>query len=220
MPRAMTSAMRSALEADVVRPVLLVQLDIPTGTVRATSAAMALTWDSHTWSGGARFLGVNSIDEATRPQAAAAAVQFGGLDTAFVSQIMDDHYQGEPAYVWLACLDDALQVIADPVLIFAGAMDEPTIEIGETATVTIGLENSWADWSRPRIRRYNDADQQAAYPGDKGLQYVEQTEYMEIAWGTYKGPPAPPPGFIEKGVRGFGNAVNQIGDQIADLFGW
>jgi hypothetical protein len=220
MPRSITTAMRNALAADVVRPVLLVRLEIPTGTVRATSAPMALTWDSQTWMGGARFLGLNSIDETTKPQAATVAVQFSGLDTAFVSQIMEDTYQNEPAYVWLACLDSALQVVADPILIFAGSMDEPTIEVGETAVVTVGLENVWADWSRPRVRRYNDADQQAAFPGDKGLQFVEQTEYMEISWGTYKGPPAPPPGFIEKGVRGFGNAVNQIGDQIADLFGW
>jgi hypothetical protein len=43
-------------------------------------------------------------------------------------------------------------------------------------------------------------------------------------WGTFKGPPAPTPSFIQKGMTGFFNAVNQVGNQIgdaiADVFGW
>jgi len=39
------------------------------------------------------------------------------------------------------------------------------------------------DWERPRIRRYNNADQQVAFTGDKGFEFVPQMVEKELIWG-------------------------------------
>ena len=58
------------------------------------------------------------------------------------------------------------------------------ILLGSTQSeVLLTAENRLADWDRPRIRRYNDADQQSEYPGDLGMQFAEQMVNKTILWG-------------------------------------
>ena len=57
------------------------------------------------------------------------------------------------------------------------------IEAGETATISISVESRLVDWERPRVHRYTNADQQIAYPGDKGLEFVAQMVEKELVWG-------------------------------------
>ena len=191
MTRALTSAAQTAITSSHVPLCVFVELEFPSGTLRFTNAGHAITWDSVSWLGAGNLAQVEPITEIASPQAAALNVRFSGLDPAYVSAILDDHYQGNAGRIWVAPLDDAMQPVLDPILMFSGRMDEPTIELGETATITLALENRWADWDRPRIRRFNDADQQAEYPGDKGFEYAEAMETADLSWGLYKGPAAP-----------------------------
>ena len=72
-------------------------------------------------------------------------------------------------------------------MIFDGRMD--TIEIvdgGPTATITMKVENRLRDLERARVRRYTDADQQARFPGDSGLEYVLALQEIDIPWGRPK----------------------------------
>jgi hypothetical protein len=40
-----------------------------------------------------------------------------------------------------------------------------------------------AAWDRAQGLRYNNATQQSLYPGDRGLEYVEQSTDKQIYWG-------------------------------------
>jgi hypothetical protein len=199
VPRTITSGMSSALAGDSVMLVVLVQLDLPDGMLRVNTSGVTVTWSGNDWIGAGAITALQPIDESVSPQAAALAIQFSGLQPTLVEQIMVDHYQGRPATVWLAALDGSA-VIADPVQVFAGFIDEPTIELGQTATVTLTLENEWARWERAPDLLYTDAEQQAEFPGDTGFRYVEALENLEISWGQYKGPAAPRIN-IPKGVK-------------------
>jgi hypothetical protein len=55
--------------------------------------------------------------------------------------------------------------------------------LNAAASVVKNLESRLVDWERARVRRYNDADQQAEYPGDLGLQFVEQMVEKQLIWG-------------------------------------
>ena len=74
--------------------------------------------------------------------------------------------------------------VGDPQIIFSGRIDNLQIAFGETAEIVCNLENRLADWLRPRIRRYTDADQKDLYPGDRGLEYVAAAVDKEIVWGV------------------------------------
>ena len=74
-------------------------------------------------------------------------------------------------------------LIADPVEIFKGRVNQMNIEAGETATISLTVESRLVDWERPRVSRYNNADQQVAFSGDKGFEFVPPMVEKELIWG-------------------------------------
>ena len=76
---------------------------------------------------------------------------------------------------------DAAAIAADPIGPFLFKMDQLTYQLGQTATIRLTAESRLADWQRPRVRRYNNADHQVLYPNDKFFEHVEkQVEVVHI----------------------------------------
>ncbi len=190
MARTITTAMTNALAASHADLVVLVELDLPDGMLRVNTSGVTVAWNGFNWIGAGSITALQPVEESVSPQAAALALQFSGIDPAFVQQIMVDHYQGRPATIYLAALSGSA-VVVDPIQVFAGFIDEPSVELGTSATITLTLENEWARWERAPDLLYTDAEQQAEYPGDTGFRYMEALENLEISWGQYKGPAAP-----------------------------
>ena len=103
------------------------------------------------------------------------------------------------------------------MLVSSGRMDEPEITIGDTATIAIRLETRWADFDRPRIRRYSHADQFAAHVNDYLFLYVDRMESATFTWGTIHGPERPKAPVL---VRKVSRLVSDVGDFIGNIFGW
>jgi hypothetical protein len=206
--RSLVSATESALTASHVPLCVFVEMVFPSGTLRFTNAAHSMEWDGLTWLGAGRVARVEPITEVASPQAAALNVQFSGIDPAYVTAILGDHYQGNPARIWIATLDEQMRIEGEPVLVFYGRMDEPIVTVGRTAEIQLALENRFADWDRPRLRMHTDADQQSRNPGDKFFEYVASTESASIVWGTYRAPVKPK------------DPITRIGDWFANVFGW
>ena len=156
-------------EKEVVRPILLAWLDFLSGTTRLWSGVGDLTWDSQVWKGIGTLGRVSTVEETLELRAAGMSLQLS------------------KAKVYLGFLEADRALVSDPVIIFDGRMD--TIEIVDgapTATVTLMVESRLRDLERARTRRYTDADQQARYPNDKGLEYVPSLQEIDIPWGRAK----------------------------------
>jgi len=77
---------------------------------------------------------------------------------------------------------DAVVVVPDPIGPFLFKMDQLTYQLGRTATIRLTAESRLADWSRPRVRRYNNADHQVLHPGDKFFEHVEKQVEAVHLW--------------------------------------
>lgn len=184
MSRDLTVAADAAFQAAHVPLCVLVELDWPSGVVRVTNAGHSLSWDGHTWDGIGAFGGIDPIEESGDvAKINGLALRLSGIPTSVVAAVRSDNVQGRSVKVWLAPLTAAHTFIADPVLVFSGRLDTMSIEVGATATVTVTAESRMADWDRPRVRRYNNADQQLDYPADTGLRYVEALTEKTVVWG-------------------------------------
>lgn len=185
MSRALTSGVAAAIAGGHVPLVMLVELESSSGWLRVNSSAIAISWGGYTWHGAGRVLSVEPIEETGDvSKVPGMSIRLSGIDPAHIDRALDDHYQGRAANLYLAALNSDHVVIVDPVLVWAGRMDTMTLEIGQTATVVVTAESRLADWDRPRIRRYNSADQQATYATDKGFEYVEEMVEKQLVWGT------------------------------------
>lgn len=185
MSRTLTTAVATATEAEVCSFVIFVELDFASGFVRACNANVSLDWNSYTWSGVGNLGSIQTIEEVADLEAKGVSLQLSGIPSAMISRALGEHYQGRSCKIWVAPLDPTNHTaIPDPVLVFSGRMDTMQIELGEQARISVTAESRLADWDRPRIRRFNNADQKTEYVTDSGFEFVEQMVEKEIRWGS------------------------------------
>lgn len=188
MTRDINAATEAASSADVIQPILFVKLAFDSGDVNFHSGIGPITWDGDTYTGAGRFGSINRVDEDSELSRTPITLNLSGLQSGstseLVSALLNEHYQGRTATVYLGYLDTTTGVLVDdPIIIYRGLMDTPAFDQGETLSISLNIESRFSRWDSPLVRRYNNADQQALYPGDTGLQFVEATTEKQIVWG-------------------------------------
>jgi len=184
MSRTLTSGMQTAVTADLVRPITLVQCAFDSGNLNLWSGIGDLTVDSVDYVGAGSLLSIGEITESAELSANGITVTLSGVTSPLITKARDEDYQGRELKVLLGAMDASNGVISDPVVIFSGFMDVMTInESGETATIQVTVENRLIEFEKTRIRRYTAEDQKIDYPNDKGLEFVAEMAEKEIVWG-------------------------------------
>lgn len=183
--RSMSTALKAALEAGSVEMCYLLRADFDSGTLRLTDYHRDLSWDSGTWTAAGSLLGFDGLAETGELLVNRITVSLSGVDTsAAMAAVLADDFLDRRLRIWIAAMS-AAAIIADPVLIFDGRMDEPVI--GEdpdagTSVVTITGTAVWGDFGRRPGRHTSDAEQQFHFSGDKGFEFVSELP-REIKWG-------------------------------------
>jgi hypothetical protein len=179
--------MKSAVTADLVRPITLVQCAFDSGDLNLWSGIGNLTVDSVEYVGAGTLLQIGEIAESAELQANGLTVALSGITEPLISKARDEDYQGRELKVLLGAIDSEGDVTANPVILFSGFMDTMVINDGaETATIQITVENRLIEFERTRGRRYTAEDQKIDYPDDKGLEFVAEMQEKEIIWGRNK----------------------------------
>ena len=183
MSRTLTSDVNTALQAAHALQTVFVQLELDSGTLYLCNAPYTVTWNGHDWLGLGRLGQIEPVEEAGQLEARSISMQMSGIPAAMVSIAMGEHYQGRTAKLWLGVYNLTTRaILADPVGPISYLIDNMTLEIGATATITLTAQSRLADWDRPRLKYFNDADQQADHPGDLFCQFAEEMVEKTIVW--------------------------------------
>ena len=184
MSRSLTSAMQSAVTADLVRPITLVQCAFDSGNLNLWNGIGNITVDSVDYVGAGTLLSISAISESAELTANGITVALSGVTEPLISKARDEDYQGRELKVLLGIINEDGTVSVDPVVVFSGFMDTMVLnDGGETATIQVSVENRLIEFERTRIRRYTAEDQKIDYPNDKGLEFVAEMAEKEIVWG-------------------------------------
>ena len=184
MSRSLTSAMESAVTADLVRPITLVQCAFDSGNLNLWSGIGDLTVSGVDYVGAGSLLSIGEIAETSELSANGITVTLSGVTSPLLSKARDEDYQGRELKVLLGAMDAVNGVISNPVVVFSGFMDTMVInDGGETSTIQVTVENRLIEFERTRVRRYTAEDQKIDFPTDKGLEFVAEMEEKEIVWG-------------------------------------
>jgi hypothetical protein len=181
--RGLAAATATASQAETNAPIALVKLEFDSGDVLLHTwlGDVSYNGDTYTGAGGLGFIG--PIDEDADLTRNTMEIGLRGIPADIISIALGEQYQGRPATVYMGYLDTSTtQLVGTPVT-FTGKMDYPTVRLGKECEVRLAIEDEFAVLDKPKARRYNNADQQGRYPGDLGLEFVEQTTEKQIYWG-------------------------------------
>jgi hypothetical protein len=185
MARDITSGFEAEIEADTLKPVLLLKAQFDSGTVYMWTGYGDLVFNSETYSGVGHFLAIDGVEETQELRAASTKFKLAGIPSGLLSLALSENYQGRNIFCYFGVLDTAGALIADPYLVFKGKMDVMEItDNGETAEITVSAENDLIDLRTVRERKYTPEDQRAYYPTDKGLDFVPTIQDVQITWGV------------------------------------
>lgn len=182
MSRDITAAVQTIVDSSEVQPFLLFEGEFASGYVRAWSGFGNLSWDSQTWTGTGTLLSISNVQETSDGSAQGITAILSGIPSDLISLALSDVRQGASGKVWLGFLDNG--IVADPILIFEGRLDIPSIEEnGDSSSISITYESRLIDLSRSREIRYTHEEQQSLYAGDLGCEYIAALQDKQITWG-------------------------------------
>ena len=182
MTRNISAANETAAKASVFRPVLFAEMAFASGTVYLNTSPYDFTVDGNVYLGTGDMGRVSPIEETMDIRATSVTLSLTGVPSTYVSIALNENYLGRPAILSIGLLNEQHALTDDLTVAFKGRMDTMPIHLDRESTVSITIESRLADLFRPRIRRYNNADQQARFPGDRGCEFIEEMVEKELLW--------------------------------------
>jgi hypothetical protein len=184
MSRTINASTLAALNADNLRYIYLVDIQLDGGDLSFNTSLTNYTYNSKSFIGTGNLGQVGSIKESSNLDPDRCQITLSGIDTVLLAAILAENYVNRPAFVYIALLDDSNQIIGEPFVHFPGVVGALAVSYGSTAVINIELNDSLVLWARPKIKRYTNQQQQSKHPGDKGLEFVEQIADKDVIWPT------------------------------------
>lgn len=183
MARDLTAGMQAEVVAPLLRPVVFLEGQFASGTLRLWTGVGQIDWNGFTWTGGGNLLGISEITETPDVRAVGITVSLSGMPAAVLSAVLGQARQGLPLTIYVGAMDAAGAVIATPYRSYQGRLDVPSIEdAGEKGIVAIAYESRLIDLERPRARRWTHEDAQIDTPGERGFEYISGLANREVYW--------------------------------------
>ena len=186
MTRNLTSAVKTELATNDIRPVHLITLGFAT-PVNITDCSFSLTssvsGSSVTYSASDFILGITNHTEETDITKSSVSINLSGADQTFISTVLNENVVNDSVDIFRGFLDDSNALIADPFLLYRGKID--SFDIAETdkdSQVNLSIVSNWADFEKKNGRKTNNTSQQRFFTGDVGMDFASQT-VKDIKWG-------------------------------------
>jgi hypothetical protein len=186
--RSLTTSFLAQIAAPNVRPILLVSMQFATGTIYCWSGSGSVTWNSQTWTGVGGFGAISGLSEVNKVQATSLVLSLNGIPSAMVNNVINEANQTYAANIYFGFLDGSGNIIANPILVFQGATDIPTITCGPIVSdISISCESPLIRLELASNRVWTSNDQYLNYPTDQGFGFVPALQAWDGNWGTNGG---------------------------------
>lgn len=171
-----------ALDNQTLRPVVFVEIMFNT-PLRVSSLPDQYTLNGDVYTGRGNLGSISDSTENQDLDPQQIEIKLAGISDEALQLVDRTSYLNRDVTVRWGLLDDQGALLGDTTFIrFIGKTDEAKYNIEESAFITIIARDRLADWSRPRIEKNTNAEQQARFPGDKGFEFAAQVADKKIIW--------------------------------------
>lgn len=190
--RNITAPMVAEFVASTVRPFFLFESTFASSTLRLCDGYSDISWNSQTWLGNGWLQGFSDFVEGNDIKATGIDVLLSGVPGAIISLLLTEARHDSRGSIWVGCFDSSRAIVADPYLLFEGALSAPRIDdSSDRSQVVLTYENDLVMLNRSKELRYNAESQAAIFPGDRGFEYVASIQQWKGFWGTKERPREP-----------------------------
>jgi hypothetical protein len=195
MPRNLSPAVFAAMDAPQKSMGLFLELAFANETLWLWSGIGLISSAGPAWDPGATFpfnqvftgmgwLGrIESVPQNAEMTAENLTLQLTGIPVQLLGDVVNTVRLSGTAALWLGFFSPTGQLLPDPLALWIGALDVPTVTDGaDTCTVSITVENALLSLNLSSNRRFTTLDQQLDYPGDTGFDYVSAMQDLFLAF--------------------------------------
>ena len=186
MTRSLTSAVKTELATNDIRPVHLITIGFAT-PVNLTDCSFSLTssvsGSSVTYNASDFILGISNHTEETDITKSSVNINLSGADQTFISTVLNENVVNDSVDIYRGFLNSSSALISDPFLLYRGKIE--SFEISEndnTSAVGLSIVSNWADFEKKNGRKTNNTSQQRFFANDVGMDFASQT-VQDIKWG-------------------------------------
>jgi hypothetical protein len=182
MSRTIAAATIAALSSQHIRWLIFAKVEFDFATLAFNSSLESKVFDGDTYLGAGSLGNVSQAVESSGLDPAEYKITFSGVNDTVLSAAATEDYLNKRAIVHVAVLDEFDAIIGEPFIWFEGLTDSVDVKYGKQSTIVVNIRDRLTDWSRRRISRYTDGEQQSLHTGDKGLEFVTEVASRDIVW--------------------------------------
>jgi hypothetical protein len=204
MSRFALTANADATALDHVPYVLLCDLNFASGVIRLNSADRSYTHAGNAYQPFGQLASIGSVKENGELVPESLEFVLPGVDGSLITTTLTENYVGRAVTLWVAYLDDNLQFVATPQIIWEGLMDQMNIQRDEKkATIQLVCESRLIRWNRPAGWLYTHEHQRLIDSTDDFLNFVALMVNRVLKWGGFpvRTPGTRPPGDRDPGRK-------------------
>ena len=186
MTRNLTSAIKTALATNDIRPVHLLTIGFST-PVNFTDCSFSLTssvsGSSVTYNPSDFVIGVSDFSEEIDVTKSSLTISLSGADQTFISTVLNENITNDEVTIFRGLLDSNNSLIADPFLLYQGNIENFAVnETDKDSVVNLTVVSHWADFEKKNGRKTNNTSQQRFFSTDVGMDFASQT-VLDVRWG-------------------------------------
>lgn len=185
MSRGFPSNVLTALSSDHVALVTFAKLEFPSGTLYLHNSLGTYTWGGNDWLGTGDLGEISQLEEGAEISPYKISLSLSGLDATISGAALTEDYYLQPVTVYLGVLDANDALIANPTVVWEGAMDQMQLSVGATDgdTIVLTAESELARFDKASNLKYTDAQLQSDFSGDLAFEFMADIEGAKIRWG-------------------------------------
>lgn len=185
MSRGFPSDVLTALSSEHVALVTFAKLEFPSGTLYLHNSIGTYTWGGNDWLGTGDLGEISQLEEGAQISPYKITLSLSGLDATISGAALTEDYYLQPVTVYLGVLNANDVLIADPTIVWEGAMDQMELSIGaaDGDMIVLTAESELARFDKASNLKYTDAQLQSDSAGSLGFEFMADIEGAKIRWG-------------------------------------
>jgi len=185
MSRGFPSDVLTALSSDHVALVTFAKLEFPSGTLYLHNSIGTYTWGGNDWLGTGDLGEISQLEEGAEISPYKITLSLSGLDATISGAALTEDYYLQPVTVYLGVLNANDVLIADPTIVWEGAMDQMELSVGaaDGDVIVLTAESELARFDKASNLKYTDAQLQSDSAGSLGFEFMADIEGAKIRWG-------------------------------------